>query len=134
MDEKAKIAKILSTAKRIAVVGLSPKPHRTSNHVSEYLQKKGYKIIPVYPREEKILGEKVYRNVSEIEGGADTVLVFRKSEEVLHVVKDAIKAKPAAFWMQEGVINEEAAALAEKNGALVVMDKCMYKEHVKSGL
>lgn len=134
MDEKAKIAKILSTTKRIAVVGLSPKPHRTSNHVSEYLQKKGYKIIPVYPREEEILGEKVYRRVSDIEGGADTVLVFRKSEEVLHVVEDAIKSRPAAFWMQEGVVNEEAAALAEKNGALVVMDKCMYKEHVKSGL
>ena len=128
MEEKDKIMKILSSAKRIAVVGLSPKPHRTSHYVSEYLQKKGYKIIPVYPREEKILGEKVYRSVSEIEAGADMVLVFRKSEEVLHVVEDAVKAKPAA------VINEEAAKLAEENGALVVMDKCMYKEHVKSGL
>ncbi len=134
MEEKEKISKILKAAKRIAVVGLSPKPHRTSHYVSEYLQKKGYKIIPVYPREEKILGEKVYRSVSEIEGGADTILVFRKSEEVLRVVEDAVKAKPSAVWMQEGVINEEAAKLAEKKGVLVVMDRCMYKEHVKSGL
>lgn len=134
MEEKEKISRILSTAKRIAVVGLSPKSHRTSHYVSEYLQKKGYKILPVYPREEKILGEKVYRSVSEIEGGADTVLVFRKSEEVLCVVEDAVKVKPNAVWMQEGVVNEAAAELAEKNGAIVVMDKCMYKEHVKSGL
>lgn len=134
MDETEKIRKILGGTKTIAVVGLSPKEHRASYHVAEYLQKKGYKIIPVYPREEKILGEAVFRKASDIKKKTELVLIFRKSEEVEDVVEDALKIKPDYFWMQEGVVNERAAKKGEQSGALVVMDRCIYKEHVKAGL
>jgi len=126
------IAKILKYTKTIAVVGLSPKPERASNIVSEYMQAQGYKIIPVYPREEKILGEPVFRNLRDIKEHVDMVVIFRRSEEVLPVVEEAIKIKPKAIWMQEGVINKEAADMAIKNEIEVVMDKCIMKEHVQN--
>ena len=131
MSEEDKMKKILDEYKTIAVVGLSPKEHRVSHSVSAYLQNNGYKIIPVYPREEIILGEKVYRKLTEIPVKVDTVLIFRKSEEVLAVVEEAVKIKPKAIWMQEGIINREACELAEKNGIITVMDECMYKQHVR---
>jgi uncharacterized protein len=129
MTEEEKIAKILKEQKTIAVIGLSPKEHRTSHTVSAYLQKNGYRIIPVYPREEIILGEKVYRLASDIKEKVDTVLIFRRSEEVLPAVADALKIKPMAIWMQKDIINTEAAKLAEEAGVLVVMDRCMFVEH-----
>jgi len=131
MDEQEKINIILNTQKVIAVVGLSPKPLRASNSVSAYLKNQGYRIIPVYPREEYILGEKVYRALTDIKEKVDTVVIFRRSEEVLPVVEEAIKIKPFAIWMQQEIINDEAAFLAEKNGILVIMDRCMYVEHAR---
>ncbi|HDT15046.1 MAG TPA: CoA-binding protein [Firmicutes bacterium] len=131
MGAQELIGEILMNTKTIAVVGLSPKAHRTSHSVSEYMQKQGYKIIPVYPREETILGEKVYRSVSEIPGKIDTVLVFRRSEDAESAVDDAILKKPAYIWMQKGIVNEKAAKKAEKEGIKVVMDRCMYVEHGK---
>ncbi len=131
MGEIELIKKILKETKTIAVVGLSPKEHRTSHHVSSYLQNHGYRIIPVYPREDKILGEKVYRNVSSIPDKIDTVLIFRKSEEVQEVVEDAVKKKPKFIWMQKDIINERAAEIAASLGIGVVMDRCMYVEHGK---
>ncbi|HDQ26130.1 MAG TPA: CoA-binding protein [bacterium] len=131
MSEGKKIREILEKTKTIAVVGLSPKTHRTSHYVSGYLQENGYKIIPVYPREEKILGEKVYRHVADIKEKVEMVLIFRRSEEVLAVVKDALKIKPLYIWMQEGIINKEAEKLAVSKGVAVVMDRCMFKEHKK---
>lgn len=124
--------KILEYTTTIAVIGLSPKPERASNIVSEYMQEQGYKIIPVYPREKKILGEHVYRKVTDIKEHVDMVVIFRRSEEVLQVVEEAIKIKPKVIWMQEGVINEEAADIARKNEIDVVMDKCIMKEYIQS--
>jgi len=129
MSDDKLIKEILENTGVIAVVGLSPKEHRTSHMVASYLQGQGYRIIPVYPREEKILGEKVYRSVSEIKEDVDTVCIFRKPEEVFPVVLDAVKKKPKYIWMQQGIVNEKACRLAEKNGIAVVMDKCMYREH-----
>lgn len=131
MEEQDLIKEILQKAKVIAVVGLSPKEDRVSHRVSSYLKGCGYRIIPVYPREEMILGEKVYRNASDIKEKVDVVLIFRRSEDVLPVVQDAVKIKPSYIWMQQGIINEEAASLARESGAAVVMDRCMHREHAK---
>jgi predicted CoA-binding protein len=131
MTEDEKIEKIIKDTKTIAVIGLSPEPSKDSHNVSAYLQEHGYKIIPVYPGEDEILGEKVYRNVSEITGNVDTVLIFRKPEYVLAEVRESLKIKPKYIWMQKEIINEEAAGLAEAHGVLVVMDKCMREEFKK---
>lgn len=125
------IKKILKNSNTLAVVGLSPKPHRASHSVSAFLKSKGYKIIPVYPREQKILGEPVYRSLSEIEDIIDTVIIFRRSEYVKPIVEEAIEVKANAIWMQEGVIDESAGNLAQENGIDVVIDLCMYKEYIK---
>jgi uncharacterized protein len=131
MEEKELIKEIFACCRTIAVVGLSPKPHRASHHVAEYLQEQGYKIIPVYPREEKILNEKVYRTLAEITEKVDVVCIFRNPTEVVPIVEEAIKIKPFAIWMQESVVNAKAKKMAENKGINVIMDKCMYKEHVK---
>ena len=125
------ILEILKNTKTIAVVGLSPKPERASFTVSKFIQSKGYKIIPVYPREEIILGEKVYRNLLDINENVDLVLIFRKSEEVIPVVDEALNLKPKYVWMQEGIINEDAKKICENAGIKLVMDRCMYKEYLK---
>jgi predicted CoA-binding protein len=129
MEEEKLIKKILQEAKTIAVVGLSPKQYRTSHIVTKYLKEHNYKIIPVYPREDEILGEKVYRDITEIKEKVDLVLIFRRSEEVLPIVKQAIKIKPKYIWMQLGIENKEAEELARKNGIQVVSNKCMKIEH-----
>ena len=99
MNTDKDIEKILKEQKTIAVAGLSPKEHRVSHSVAAYLKENGYKIIPVYPREETILGERVYRKVSEIPEKVDTVLIFRRPEEVLPIVEDALAVKPKAIWI-----------------------------------
>lgn len=131
MTEQELIKEIFAKTKTIAVVGLSPKPHRASHHVAEYLQEHGYRIIPVYPREVEILGEKVCRTLAEIKDKVDTVCIFRNSAEVVPIVEEAIKLKPFAIWMQETVVNEQAKKMAENKGINVIMDKCMLKEHIK---
>jgi predicted CoA-binding protein len=131
MEEQELIKQIFARSKTIAVVGLSPKPHRASHHVAEYLQEQGYKIIPVYPREEKILNEKVHRTLTEIKGKVDIVCIFRAPSKIMPIIEEAIKLRPFAIWMQEGVVNVEAKKMAENKGINVIMDKCMYKEHVK---
>jgi predicted CoA-binding protein len=131
MTEQELIKEIFARCKTIAVVGLSPKPHRASHHVAEYLQEHGYKIIPVYPREEEILGERVYRTLTEIRDKVDCVCIFRDPAEIMPIIEEAVKIKPFAIWMQETVVNHEAKKIAENKGINVIMDKCMYKEHVK---
>jgi predicted CoA-binding protein len=117
--------------KTIAVVGISPKENRPSYVVASYLKSKGYRIIPVRPDGDEILGEKVYHSLSEIpnEIRVDVVDIFRRSEDVPPVVEEAIQRGAKAVWMQEGVIHKEAAQKAEKAGLKVVMDRCMKKEH-----
>lgn len=129
MDRNGLIEKILKETNTIAVVGLSPKKYRDSYMVSEYLKEHGYKIIPVYPREKEILGEKVYERLTDIKEKVDVVLIFRRSEEVLPVVEEAIKIKPKFIWMQLGIANKEAEELARKKGIEVVSNRCMKIEH-----
>jgi uncharacterized protein len=120
---------ILKTCKTIAVVGLSNNPERASHHVGSYLKEQGYKVIPVNPSEKTILGEVCYPDLASIPEKIDAVDIFRKSEDVPPIVKDAIKCGAKAVWMQEGVTNEPAAAEARKAGLMVVMNKCMLKEY-----
>jgi len=125
------IKKILSNFRTVAVVGISPKEDRPSNIVASYLQSKGYRIIPVRPDGEEILGEKVYRRLADIpeEIGVEVVDIFRKSEDVPPIVDEAVQRKVKVVWMQEGVIHKEAGTKAEKAGLRVVMDRCIKKEH-----
>ena len=113
------------------MVGLSAKPDRPSYNVASYLMKNGYKIIPVNPLVGEVLGEVCYPDLSSIPEPVDVVDIFRRSEEVSAIVEEAIKIRAKAVWMQEGVINEEAAARARQAGLVVVMDRCMLKEHRK---
>jgi len=125
------IKKILSDSKTVAVVGISPNEDRPSYVVASYLKTKGYRIIPVRPDGEEILGEKVYHSLTEIPQGigVDVVDIFRRSEDVPPIVEEAIQRKARVVWMQEGVIHEEAEQQAEKAGLKVIMDRCMKKEH-----
>ena len=123
--------KILKTYRKVAVVGLSPKPDRPSHQVASYLKEQGYRIIPVNTYAKEILGETCYPDLSSIPEPVDVVDIFRRPEAVLPIVEEAIKIGAKAVWMQEGVINEEAASLAKGAGLLVVMDRCMLKEHRK---
>jgi predicted CoA-binding protein len=121
----------LCNVKTVAVVGISPKEDRPSYIVASYLKSKGYRIIPVRPDGEEILGEKVYHGLSEIpkEIGVDVVDIFRRSEDVPPIVEEAIQRGAKVVWMQEGVIHKEAGEKAEKVGVKVIMDRCMKKEH-----
>ncbi len=125
------IQNILERGKVLAVVGLSPKPHRPSYGVARYMQLAGYHIIPVNPNEEKVLGEKSYARLEDVPVQVDVVNIFRRSEYVPAIVESAIAVGAWAVWMQEGVINEQAAAHARKAGLQVVMDRCLLKEHAK---
>jgi predicted CoA-binding protein len=128
-DEELK--DILKNFKTVAMVGISPKEDRASYIVASYLKSKGYRIIPVRPDGDRILGEKVYPNLMEIpkESEIDIVDIFRKSEDVPPIVEEAIQRGAKVIWMQEGVIHREAGFKAEKAGLKVLMDRCMKKEH-----
>ncbi len=127
--EEAEIRALLERVRRIALVGLSPKPHRDSNRVARYLLGRGYGVIPVYPREDAILGQRVYRRVQDIPGGVDLVDVFRRSEELAAVTEDALTAKALALWFQFDCIDETAAQRARAAGLSVVMDRCIMVDH-----
>ena len=122
---------ILNTCRTVAVVGVSPKAERPSHIVATYLKEQGYTVIPVNPREKEAIGETCYPDLASIPDPVEVVDIFRRPEEVPAIVEEAIKAGAKAVWMQEGVINEEAAVRARKAGLLVVMDRCMRKEHIK---
>jgi predicted CoA-binding protein len=125
MDEE----KILNEYRTVAVVGLSPDPSRPSHKVASYLADHGYEIIPVNPDAREILGRQSYPDLQSVPRTVEVVDIFRRSEEVLPIVEEAIRIGARAVWMQEGVINEEAAARARDAGLLVVMNKCMFREH-----
>ena len=122
---------ILQKYKVVAVVGLSPNEDRASFHVASYLKANGYMIVPVNPTAAEILGEKCYPDLEKITCDVEVVDVFRRSSEVLAIVEQAIKVGAKAIWMQEGILNDEAAEVARRAGLTVVMDKCMLKEHQK---
>jgi predicted CoA-binding protein len=123
--------KMIQSGKTIAVVGLSSRRSRPSYGVSEYMQAQGYRIILVNPNETEILGEKCYATLEEIPVPVDIVDIFRRSDAVPAVVDSAIRIGAKGVWMQEGVVNEEAAAKARAAGLDVVMDHCILKEHMK---
>ena len=134
------IKEILSTCKTIAVVGLSREPEKDSYQVAKYMQKYGYRIVPVNPFADEILGEKSYKSLldipAEIQKEIYIIDVFRPAKDVPPIVKQAIQlrkkhGKPIAFWMQIGIVNEKASATARKAGLTVIMDKCLMQEHKK---
>jgi uncharacterized protein len=125
------IGALLKRAKTIAVVGLSDSPLRPSHGVSAYMQHHGYRIIPVNPKIKGALGEKAVTSLADIQEKIDIVDIFRRSEEVEPIVDEAIRLRVPAIWMQEGVINEDAAQKARNAGIFVVMDSCILKEHRK---
>lgn len=121
---------LLSNARTIAVVGLSPNEDRPSHGVAQAMQGFGFKIIPVRPAIDTVLGEKAYASLTDLPETPDIVDVFRASEHVDDIVDDCIAIGAKALWLQEGVVNEEAAKRAQDAGMLVVMDKCIYKQWI----
>lgn len=132
INSRETINKILEDCRTIAVVGLSSNRSRASNGVAGYMQRSGYKIIPVNPNETNVLGEKSYSSLDEVPVKIDLVDVFRRSEDAGAVVDEAIKIGAKAVWLQEGVIDNEAAQRAQDAGLLVVMDRCWLKEHARN--
>jgi hypothetical protein len=114
----------------IAVVGMSRHPEKPSHYVPRYMREQGYRVIPVNPSAGEILGERCYPSLDQArEEMVEVVNVFRPPEEVPEIVAAAVRIGAKAVWMQEGIANEEAARYAEEKGLLVVMDRCMMKEH-----
>ena len=128
------IAEILNKCKTIAVVGLSSNPMRPSHEVTEYMQRAGYRIIPVNPNETEVLGEKSYARLEDVPEKIDVVNIFRRAEDVPPVVESAIRIGAPVVWMQLGIENEEAAEKAHAAGLMVVEDACILVEHRRRGL
>jgi predicted CoA-binding protein len=124
-----RISEILHTCRTIAVVGLSGKRYRPSHGVAEYLKRAGYRIIPVNPMEDEVLGERSYPDLDSVPEHVDIVDIFRRSEFVPAIVEAAIRKGAKVIWMQEGVIHEDAGRRAEEAGLVVVMDRCILKDH-----
>ena len=122
---------LLQSVRTIAVVGLSDKPERDSYHVAAYLQKHGYRIIPVNPAVSEVLGEKAYASLRDVPDKIDMVDIFRRPDAVPAIVEDAIAIGARAVWMQEGIVHNAAADKARAAGLQVVMNKCMLKEHAR---
>ena len=115
--------------RKIAVVGMSKHSTKAAHFVPKYLSEQGYDITPVNPNADEILGKKSYPNILSLDHSIDVVDVFRPSEQVLPVVRDAIKKKPKVIWLQEGIHNTEAEELARSTGIMVVFNRCMLAEH-----
>lgn len=129
--EEEEIVKEILKMKTIAVVGLSPKPDRPSFDVAQYMQSKGYKIVPVRPGVNQILGEKCYASLEDIPFSIDIVDIFRNANDCPAVVKSALKIKPKAIWIQEDIISYESKQMVEGSGILFIMDYCLKKAHQK---
>jgi len=131
INEPETVKRIFDECRTIAVVGLSSKLTRPSHGVAGYMQRAGYRIIPVNPNEVEVLGEVAYASLSEVSRNIDLVDVFRRSEEAGTAVDEAIAVGAKAVWLQEGVIDNAAAQRAVDAGLLVVMDRCWLKEHLR---
>jgi hypothetical protein len=136
MNDANEIRSALASARTIAVVGCSPNPDRPSNAIARYLGEHGYRVIPVNPGHRSILGETCYRSLSEIPGDLriDIVDVFRRSDHVAPVAEEAISRGVGFFFMQQGVVDAEAARRLEAAGIPVAMDRCILVEHASRGL
>ena len=131
MNEDLAIRKILMEYRRIAVVGISDDEEKAGFYVPAYLMENGYEIIPINPKLVEWRGKYANESLEKVPIAVDVVLIFRKPEYVPDIVGSAIKIRAKAVWMQEGIVHEEAARLAEDYGLLAVMDRCMMKEHKK---
>lgn len=127
----SRIKEILQTMKTIAVVGLSENSTRASHQVAKIMQSHGYRIIPVNPSAEEILGEKCYPSLLEVEEPIDIVNVFRRSETIVPIAKEAVEIQAKVLWLQLGIVNEEAADIAQIGGLEVIMDRCIKVDHSK---
>ena len=124
------IKEIFSNTKTIAILGLSPDVSKASHRVAKYLKEQGFKIVPVYPKEDEILGEKVYRSLAEIPFAVDMVDVFRKPKALIAIAEAVLeRGDVKTFWAQQGIVNNEAAEMVEKAGLKVVQNKCTMVEH-----
>jgi len=125
------VQRVLRDAKTIAIVGLSGNPLRASNFVGFYLQRHGYRVIPVNPREPEILGERSFASLREVPVSVDIVDVFRAPAALPGIARDAVEIGAKCLWCQFTVINEEGARIAENAGLTVVMDRCLKVEHAR---
>lgn len=128
MISDQELAEVLRSAKTIAVVGLSSNPGRASFGVSRFLQRQGFRIIPVNPNEQEVLGERAYPSLRDVPDRIDIVNIFRRPARVPEVVDEAVQKGTRFIWMQEGVISEEGARKAAAAGIPFVMDRCILKE------
>ncbi|UTR08300.1 CoA-binding protein [Alkalihalobacillus sp. LMS6] len=126
-----RIKEILDTKKRIAVVGLSDNPDRTSYMVTQAMQDAGYKIVPINPNVEHVLGEKSYRSISDLDVEVDMVNIFRRSEFLPELAKETVEAGIPIFWTQLGVVDEGAYDYLQEHNVETVMDRCIKVEHAK---
>ncbi len=129
LNPHVEVKQLLRRAKNIAIVGLSPKENRPSNMVGRYLLSVGYAIYPVNPGHTEILGQPCFPHLSAVPAKIDIVDIFRRSEEVLPFVEEAVKIGAGAVWMQLGIVNQEAAEFARRNGLAVIMDRCIKIDH-----
>jgi predicted CoA-binding protein len=120
-------ASIIAEARTVAVVGLSANPDKPSNEVARYLKLRGYRVIPVNPKEERLLGERAYPSVADIPERVDVVDVFLRPERVPDVARDAVRAGAKTLWLQQGIVSPEARRIAEENGLDYVEDRCAMK-------
>ena len=130
-DQSTDLRRILTECRTIAVVGLSAKEHRASHQVARYLQQHGYRIIPVHPRFDAVLGERCYARLADIPHAVDLVNVFRRTEDVLPVAQEAVAIGARCLWQQLGIANIEADRLARAAGLDSVMDRCIKIEHAR---
>lgn len=129
LTKDEEIRDVLKDSRTVAVLGLSTNPDKTSYKIAEFLKNHDYDITPVRPGASEILGKKVVEDLSELDNSPDILNVFRKSEDVIDHVEDAVKVKPKVFWMQLGIKNQEAAERLMKNGINVIMDRCIKVEY-----
>lgn len=127
--ENNEIKQILEEAKTIAVVGLSDNPERTSHQISKIMQENGYKIIPVNPKLDEVLGEKAYPSLTAIDEQIDIINVFRRSEFLPDIAKEAVQTNCKIFWAQQGIVNEEAYDYLKQHDVTVIMDLCIKVAH-----
>ena len=123
------IRSVLENSKSIAILGLSPKPHRDSHKVAVYLKECGYRIIPIRPAQKEILGEKAYSSLDEIDAPVDIINVFRSPGQVMAHARESLRLKPKVFWMQLDIENHDAAMLLTAHGIDVIMNRCIKTEH-----
>lgn len=134
MPDDEKLRSLLREARTIAVVGLSSDSYRASHGVAAYLQRHGYRIVPVNPNETEVLGEQAYPSLADVSEAIDIVDVFRRAEYTPEVAEEAVKCGAKLLWLQSGIVNEEARRIAEEGGLDVVMDACMKIEHQRLGV